>query len=92
MSRQNLESAPSPSPSTKAQSADLKSRPVLPVRAAVLGASGYVGRELLALLARHPDARVVRLISSASGGKKPFPIEQAHPALRGRFRDSLPAP
>ena len=56
-----------------------------PVRAAVLGASGYVGRELLTLLARHPDARVVRMISSTSGSKKPFPIEQVHPALRGRF-------
>ena len=55
------------------------------MRAAVLGASGYVGRELLTLLARHPDARVVRMISSTSGGKKPFPIEQVHPALRGRF-------
>jgi N-acetyl-gamma-glutamyl-phosphate reductase len=55
------------------------------VRAAVLGASGYVGRELLTLLARHPDGVVVRLISSALDGKKPFPIEQVHPGLRGRF-------
>ena len=58
------------------------------MRAAVLGASGYVGRELLTLLARHPDASVVRLISSAFDGKNPFPIEQVHPALRGR----LPVP
>ena len=72
-------------PLAKPEAADLKSRSVLPVRAAVLGASGYVGRELLTLLARHPDARVVRLISSTSDGKKPFPIEQVHPALRGRF-------
>jgi N-acetyl-gamma-glutamyl-phosphate reductase len=28
---------------------------------------------------------VVRLISSALDGKSPFPIEQAHPALRGRL-------
>ncbi|MGC9997547.1 MAG: N-acetyl-gamma-glutamyl-phosphate reductase [Terriglobia bacterium] len=63
----------------------MKSRSVLPVRAAVLGASGYVGRELLTLLARHPDVRVVRMISSTFDGKKPFPIEQVHPALRGRF-------
>jgi N-acetyl-gamma-glutamyl-phosphate reductase len=55
------------------------------VRAALLGASGYVGRELLTLLARHPHARVVRLISSALDGKGPFPIAQAHPALHGRF-------
>ena len=51
----------------------------------MLGASGYVGRELLTLLARHPNASVVRLISSDLDGKRPFPIEQAHPTLRGRF-------
>ena len=69
----------------KPQTADLKSRPVPPVRAVVLGARGYVGRELLTLLAGHPEARVVRMISSTTEGKKPFPIEQVHPALRGRF-------
>jgi N-acetyl-gamma-glutamyl-phosphate reductase len=72
-------------PLAKPETAGLKSRSVLRVRAVVLGASGYVGRELLTLLARHPGARVVRMISSTSGGKKPFPIEQVHPALRGRF-------
>jgi len=55
------------------------------VRAAVLGASGYVGRELLTLLARHPEAGVVSLISSSLDAKRPFPIEKVHPALRGRF-------
>jgi len=55
------------------------------VRAAVVGASGYAGRELLTLLARHPNASVVRMISSDLDGKRPFPIEQAHPTLRGRF-------
>ena len=60
-------------------------KPLPAVRAAVLGASGYVGRELLTLLARHPNAGLVRLISSDLDGKGPFPIEQAHPALRGRL-------
>jgi len=55
------------------------------VRAAVLGATGYVGRELLTLLARHSSARVTRLMSSGRGGKPPFPIELVHPNLRGRF-------
>ena len=85
------------SPAGERQAAGLKSRPrpaegprpagrsALPVRVAVLGASGYVGRELLTLLARHPNASVVRLISSDLDGKSPFPIEQAHPTLRGRF-------
>ncbi len=56
-----------------------------PVRAAVLGATGYAGRELLALLARHPRVRVTALMSSGRDGKKAFPIEQSHPTLRGRF-------
>jgi len=55
------------------------------VRAAVVGATGYVGRELLTLLARHPFARVTHLMSSGRDSKAPFPIEQAHPTLRGRF-------
>ena len=73
------------SPAVKPDASHSKSRCTLPVRATVLGATGYAGRELLTLLARHPGARVVRMISSTADGKKPFPIEQAHPALRGRF-------
>ncbi len=53
------------------------------VRAAVAGATGYAGRELLGLLARHPAARVVSLMSSGRGARSPFAIEQSHPALRG---------
>jgi N-acetyl-gamma-glutamyl-phosphate reductase len=55
------------------------------VRATVLGASGYVGGELLRLLAGHPKVAVSRLISSHLDGKSDFPVERAHPALRGRF-------
>jgi N-acetyl-gamma-glutamyl-phosphate reductase len=58
---------------------------VAAVRATVVGATGYAGRELLTLLARHPKAAVARLISSHLDGKNPFPIEQWHPVLRGRF-------
>ncbi|PYV25183.1 MAG: N-acetyl-gamma-glutamyl-phosphate reductase [Acidobacteria bacterium] len=59
------------------------------VRVAVLGATGYAGRELIALLARHPNARIVGLMSSgrsqASGSQssQPFPIERSLPVLRG---------
>jgi N-acetyl-gamma-glutamyl-phosphate reductase len=73
------------SPAAKGKAADLKSRSALPVRAAVLGATGYAGRELLTLLARHPNAGVLRLMSSGLDRKRPFAIEQAHPVLRGRF-------
>lgn len=55
------------------------------VRAAVAGATGYAGGELLTLLARHPFASVAGLLSSGRDGKKGFPIEQVHPRLRGRF-------
>ena len=59
--------------------------PVRVVRVAVAGATGYAGRELLRLLARHPQARVARLMSSGRDGKKGFPIEHSHPGLRGKF-------
>ena len=54
------------------------------VRAAIVGATGYVGRELIILLARHPNARLARLMSSGRGGQGRRPLEQLHPALRGR--------
>ncbi len=55
------------------------------VRVAVAGATGYAGRELLRLLARHPHTRVTRLMSSGRHEKKAFPIEHSHPMLRGKF-------
>ncbi|HXW14757.1 MAG TPA: N-acetyl-gamma-glutamyl-phosphate reductase [Terriglobia bacterium] len=55
------------------------------VHAAVIGATGYAGCELLTLLARHPAASVTCLMSSGGDGKKAFAIEQSHPKLRGRF-------
>ncbi len=55
------------------------------VRIAVVGATGYAGRELLAILARHPRAKVSRLMSSGRDGKKPYAIGESHPALRGKF-------
>lgn len=56
------------------------------VRAAVAGATGYAGRELLTLLARHPGVRVTHLMSSGREGKKSQPVEKTHPMLRGKFR------
>jgi N-acetyl-gamma-glutamyl-phosphate reductase len=55
------------------------------VQAAVIGATGYAGCELLTLLARHPAARVTCLMSSGRDGKKAFAIEHSHPRLRGLF-------
>jgi N-acetyl-gamma-glutamyl-phosphate reductase len=55
------------------------------VHAAVIGATGYAGCEILTLLARHPAASVTCLMSSGRDGKAAFAIEQSHPKLRGRF-------
>lgn len=51
------------------------------VRVAVAGATGYAGGELIAILLRHPAARITRLMAEVP---RPIPIEGAHPALRGR--------
>ncbi len=52
-------------------------------RVAVLGATGYAGGELIALLARHPAARIVQLGFSGREGKESVPVEEWHPSLRG---------
>ena len=47
---------------------------------AVVGASGYVGGELLRLLLRHPNIRIAAVTSEQSAGK---PIQALFPNLRG---------
>ncbi len=60
--------------------------------AAVLGAAGYAGGELLRLLADHPDVGALRAFSASHAGK---PLSEAHPALRhlgdGTFEEPDPA-
>ncbi len=55
-------------------------------RVAVVGATGYAGRELVRLLQRHPFVRLAHLASSGRDAKGPIPIERAHPSLRGKSR------
>lgn len=50
------------------------------VQAAVLGAAGYGGGELLRLLAGHPAVGTVQAVSKSHAGK---PLHAAHPNLRG---------
>jgi len=57
--------------------------PAPAVRAAVIGATGYVGRELIVQLARHPRAHIARLMSSGRDKDGPRRVEDFHPALRG---------
>lgn len=54
-----------------------------PVRAAVLGATGYAGRELILLLTRHTGVRITRLMSSGRDGREAVDAAEAHPVLRG---------
>jgi LysW-gamma-L-alpha-aminoadipyl-6-phosphate/LysW-L-glutamyl-5-phosphate reductase len=49
------------------------------VKAAIVGASGYVGGELLRLLLHHPDVEVAQAISASMAGKA---VARAHPNLR----------
>ena len=58
------------------------------VRVAVAGATGYAGRELIAILRRHQGARIARLMSSGRFAKEPFTIEHFHPSLRAPARRS----
>jgi LysW-gamma-L-alpha-aminoadipyl-6-phosphate/LysW-L-glutamyl-5-phosphate reductase len=47
--------------------------------AVIVGGSGYVGGELLRLLLRHPEIRVVQVTSDSMAGR---PVTRAHPNLR----------
>jgi N-acetyl-gamma-glutamyl-phosphate reductase len=48
------------------------------IRVAIIGATGYVGSELVRLLSRHPDAEIVGLIGRERSNE---PIEATHPHL-----------
>ena len=55
------------------------------LRAAILGASGYVGAELLRLLAGHPQLRAARLFGGSRAGD---PVAAAHPQLAADYPDA----
>jgi len=50
------------------------------IRAAILGATGYTGGELIRILLRHPEVEITALSSRQYAGK---PIADAFPSLRG---------
>jgi N-acetyl-gamma-glutamyl-phosphate reductase len=54
------------------------------LRASVLGATGYSGGELCAILARHPRVSVASVFSSGKKDAKPVPFARLHPSLGGR--------
>jgi N-acetyl-gamma-glutamyl-phosphate reductase len=62
-----------------------------PVRVAIVGATGYVGAELIRLLALHPHVRIVGLVGRERKGD---PIADIHPHLATRdlkVFDAVPA-
>lgn len=50
------------------------------IRAAILGASGYTGAELVRLLLRHPNVEIVLMTADRKAGQ---PIEEVYPHLGG---------
>src|SRR6476646_4881307 len=52
------------------------------IRTAILGASGYVGGELLRLIAAHPELRATKLFGDSKAGQ---PIGNVHPHLAGAY-------
>jgi len=53
-----------------------------PTHAVILGATGYVGGELLRLIAAHPEFRLAAAVSGSSAGQ---PIETTFPHLTGTY-------
>jgi N-acetyl-gamma-glutamyl-phosphate reductase len=54
------------------------------IRTAILGASGYVGGELLRLIAAHPDLEPARLFGDSKAGR---PLGEVHPHLAPAYPD-----
>lgn len=55
------------------------------IRTAILGASGYVGGELLRLLASHPALRATRLFGDSKAGQR---LGDVHPHLGGAITET----
>ena len=56
------------------------------IRTAILGASGYVGGELLRLLAAHPELAPVKLFGDSRAGQG---VGQVHPHLAPAYSDAV---
>lgn len=52
----------------------------MPVRAGIVGANGFLGGELVRLLATHPHVRLTALVAGKSAGRR---LSELRPALRG---------
>ncbi|MFQ5615498.1 MAG: N-acetyl-gamma-glutamyl-phosphate reductase [Anaerolineales bacterium] len=59
------------------------------IKAAIVGASGYTGGELLRILLDHPEVEIIRATSRSRAGEF---VYQTHPNLRKRTRLKFTAP
>lgn len=58
------------------------------IRVSVVGATGYTGRELIKILLRHPQVKIVHVTSENSAGEA---LGSVHPELRNRTSLTLEA-
>jgi N-acetyl-gamma-glutamyl-phosphate reductase len=56
------------------------------IRTAILGASGYVGGELLRLLAAHPELRPAKMFGGSKAGQ---PLGAVHPQLAAAYSGAI---
>jgi N-acetyl-gamma-glutamyl-phosphate reductase len=56
------------------------------IRTAILGASGYVGGELLRLLAAHPELAAAKLFGESKAGQK---LSAVHPHLAAAYPEAI---
>ena len=56
------------------------------IRIAILGASGFVGAELLRLCAQHPQLRPAKLFGSSQAGQR---LDAVHPHLALAYPDAM---
>jgi N-acetyl-gamma-glutamyl-phosphate reductase len=56
------------------------------IRTAILGASGYVGGELLRLIAAHPELRATRMFGDSKAGQK---LGAVHPHLAPAYPEAV---
>lgn len=68
--------------------AKFMSKSIKKIRAAILGASGYTGAELIRLLQRHPHVEIVLITADRKAGQ---PIEAVFPHLAGEGLPDLMA-
>ena len=76
--RRSRRTVPRPHPRPRAAAQRARALDGDPVRVAIVGATGYVGAELVRLLARHPHVAIVGLVGRERHGD---PIAGIHPHL-----------